>query len=127
VDCLSGVPPADFGDGSAIDNCDPAPVVTHVGDVAVGSNPTIITRTYQATDANGNTVTCDQTITVQGLAGDFNGDCCVDRQDLEVLLSHIRARSTDLTYDLNGDGNVDIADARTLVLRFTNPGGAPCP
>jgi hypothetical protein len=31
-----------------------------------------------------------------------------------------------LTYDLNGDGKVDVADARFLTLQFTNPGGAPC-
>jgi hypothetical protein len=127
VQCLSDVPPPDFAGGSVSDNCDPIPVVTHVGDVAVGTSPILITRTYEATDANGNTSTCTQTITVQGVSGDLNGDCCVDRSDLDILMARVRARSTDLTYDLNGDGKLDIADARTLVLRFTNPGGAPCP
>lgn len=126
VQCLSDVPPPDFAGGRAIDNCDPLPAVTHLGDVAVGTNPILITRTYQATDATGNSATCIQIITVQGLAGDLNGDCCVDPSDLDILLSRIRARSTDLTYDLNGNGKVDIADARTLVLHFTNPGGSPC-
>jgi hypothetical protein len=127
VQCLGDVPPPDFAEGSAVDNCDPAPVVAHLGDVPAGTNPTLITRTYQATDASGNTSSCTQTITVQGLPGDLNGDCCVDLTDLDLLMVQIRARSTDLTYDLNGDGQVDIADARWLVLRFTNPGGAPCP
>jgi hypothetical protein len=27
---------------------------------------------------------------------------------------------------LNGDGKVDVADARFLVMHFTNPNGAPC-
>jgi hypothetical protein len=126
VQCLSDVPSADFAGGSVSDNCGPSPVVTHLGDLSDGTSPIVITRTYQATDASGHSATCTQTITVVGLAGDFNGDCCVDRADLDVLMERIRARSTDLTYDLNGDGNVNIADARTLVLLFTNPGGAPC-
>jgi len=43
-----------------------------------------------------------------------------------LLLVLIRSRSTDLMYDLNGDGKVNVADARWLALRFTNRGGAPC-
>jgi hypothetical protein len=54
---------------------------------------------------------------------DFNGS--VDRTDLAILMNQIRAHSTNLAYDLNGDGKVDIADARWLALHFTNPGGAP--
>jgi hypothetical protein len=76
------VPPADFGHGSASDNCDPAPVVTHVGDVAVGTNPTVITRTYLATDANGNIATRDQTIRVRVVAViDSDGDGVPDNAD----------------------------------------------
>ena len=30
-------------------------------------------------------------------------------------------------YDINGDGVVNIADARRLVLFFTNPRGLGCP
>jgi hypothetical protein len=29
-------------------------------------------------------------------------------------------------YDLNQDGRVDVADARRIVLEFSNPGGWPC-
>ncbi|MCI0541907.1 MAG: hypothetical protein L0Z50_42465 [Verrucomicrobiales bacterium] len=61
------------------------------------------------------------------LRGDLNGDGCVDRDDLTLLLAKVRARSTDLAYGVNGDGRVNIADARKLVLLFSNPGGAPCP
>ncbi len=126
VQCLSDVSPPDFAGGSVTDNCDPNPVVAHLSDVTTGSNPTLITRTYQVTDANGNPATCTQIITVLGLAGDFNGDCCVDLNDLDVLLSRVRTRSTDLNYDLNDDAKVDVSDARSLVLLFTNPGGASC-
>ncbi len=64
VQCLSDVPPADFVGGSVSDNCDPNPLVSHEGDVAVGACPTIITRTYAATDICGNQSTCTQIITV---------------------------------------------------------------
>ena len=95
--------------------------MTHISDSETGTNPTRITRIYQAIDASGNSARCTQTITVQGLAGrfDLDGDCAVDRADLDLLLAHIRQHSGDPWYDLNGDGKVDIADARCLVLHFT--------
>jgi subtilisin-like proprotein convertase family protein len=65
VQCDAEVPPANFAGGSVTDGCDPAPVVTHEGDVAVGTCPKTITRSYKATDACGNSETCTQTITVQ--------------------------------------------------------------
>lgn len=61
--------------------------------------------------------------------GDFNNDGCVDLADLtNELLPAIRSGSTDLKFDLNGDGPVNIADARKLVNLFTNtnPRGASC-
>jgi hypothetical protein len=64
VQCDGDVPPPDFAGGTAISNCDPSPVVTHVGDVPSGSCPKTILRTYQLTDACGYTLTCVQTITV---------------------------------------------------------------
>jgi hypothetical protein len=64
VQCDAGVPLSNFAGGTTSDNCDPSPVVTHVRDVAVGSCPKTITRTYRATDACGNTNDCTQTITV---------------------------------------------------------------
>jgi hypothetical protein len=58
--------------------------------------------------------------------GDMNFDGCVDRADLTLLVDGIRRHVTLPAYDLNADGNVNIADARFLVLHFSNPGGAPC-
>jgi len=61
------------------------------------------------------------------LEGDLNGDGCVDRTDLSIILDDIRGSDPhDLAYDLNGDGSVNIADARYLVTLFTNPRGAAC-
>jgi hypothetical protein len=53
--------------------------------------------------------------------GDLNADGVKDRADLDLLLTQIRQHSTDNRYDLNGDGQVDIADARYLVLHFSDP------
>ncbi|MCP4115836.1 MAG: hypothetical protein GY737_10605, partial [Desulfobacteraceae bacterium] len=63
--------------------------------------------------------------------GDFTGDRCIDRDDLEMILNHIRRVRhpllRDANFDLNDDGDVNIADVRYLVTRFTNYRGAPCP
>ncbi len=60
------------------------------------------------------------------ILGDFNSDGCVDMADLSVLLLESRGLEPDSSFDLNGDGQVNIADARKLVLLFTNPKGASC-
>lgn len=61
------------------------------------------------------------------VAGDFNADGCIDRHDLAILLGDIRGpQPHDIAFDLNQDGRVNVADARTLVGLFTNPRGAPC-
>ena len=65
VQCLADVPAANPALVTAVDNCDPAPVKTFVGDVSNGQTcPETITRTYRATDACGNSATCTQTIIV---------------------------------------------------------------
>jgi hypothetical protein len=60
---------------------------------------------------------------------DLNADGCVDRLDLAFLLSVIRGYgpvAPGPEFDLNGDGEVNIADARRLVTLFSNPRGVPC-
>lgn len=58
---------AGFGSAFASDNCDPAPVVTYSDSQVAGACPQerVITRTWTATDACGNTATCTQIITVE--------------------------------------------------------------
>jgi hypothetical protein len=61
-------------------------------------------------------------------AGDLNGDACVDRRDLNLLMADISGPAPhNGSYDLNGDGQVNVADARWLATHFTLPGGAACP
>ncbi|MEM7263335.1 MAG: hypothetical protein AAF488_15205, partial [Planctomycetota bacterium] len=67
VSCDADVPAVDINTASASDNC-PGVAISHVGDTDNGGNgcpgnATVITRTYQATDASGNTTNCTQTIT----------------------------------------------------------------
>jgi hypothetical protein len=47
--------------------------------------------------------------------------------DFQIIMQDLsQPGPRDPKHDLNEDGSVDIADARFLVLRFTNPKGAPC-
>lgn len=63
---------------------------------------------------------------VSGL-GDFDGDGCVDRSDFNELMAHIVGGVTSHpVVDLNGDGDIDIADVRKLTMLFSRPAGAPC-
>ena len=57
------------------------------------------------------------------LPWDFNQNGSVTNADLTLLMTAIRAGSKSSTYDLNGDGRVDAADARWLTQHFTNVGG----
>ena len=64
VECDVNIPPPDITAVQATDNCGGAVTISHVGDVPVGTCPTIITRTYQGIDDCQNVGTCTQIITV---------------------------------------------------------------
>jgi hypothetical protein len=67
VQCVSDVPPVNISLVSASDNCGGSTTITHAGDAISGvfcTNRLIVTRTYRAVDACGNSATCNQTITV---------------------------------------------------------------
>lgn len=63
IECDESALPANTGVATANDGCDPNPTVTYTDSVS-GSCPTVITRTWRATDACGQGSTCVQTITV---------------------------------------------------------------
>jgi hypothetical protein len=72
-------------------------------------------------------VLSDLTIKACPKFGDVNNDCCVDRTDFNLVLAEIRSRGSNPVYDVNGDGAVNIADARRVAVLFCNPvTGAPC-
>ena len=58
--------------------------------------------------------------------GDFDGNGCVDVDDMALLIAEIRARTNNPDFDLNGDGRVNSRDRRVLIGLYTNPRGARC-
>jgi hypothetical protein len=62
IECGESTDPSDTGQATATDDCS-TPNVTYT-DASSGSCPEVITRTWTATDACGNTATGNQTITV---------------------------------------------------------------
>jgi len=79
VQCLADVPAPDISVVSdASDNCT-APVIAFVSDVSDGSTcPETITRTYSVTDECGNSVTVEQTITVNDATDPVISGCPAD-------------------------------------------------
>ena len=67
IECTDVTLPANTGLATAIDNCDTAPIVTYsdlTSSLPSCAQEYIITRTWIATDACGNSSTCDQVITI---------------------------------------------------------------
>jgi hypothetical protein len=63
VACAADVPAVNTGDVMATDNCGGSVTIGHVGDVISNqtcANQFVVTRTYRATDAAGNTADCAQ-------------------------------------------------------------------
>ena len=58
--------------------------------------------------------------------GDLDGDGCVGRNDVRIVINGVRSSETDPEWDFNGDENITSADARALVQLYTNEQGV-CP
>jgi uncharacterized repeat protein (TIGR01451 family) len=66
IECLSDIPAPNISAVVVSDNCAGAITVIHIGDVSDGKAcPNMITRTYRATDACGNSSTCSQFIIIE--------------------------------------------------------------
>lgn len=81
-----------------------------------------------SSNAQGKTSESDVIVltTLKPNPSDLDSNGCIDLTDLQLLNQAIKTKSKLAKYDLNGDGVVNIADARKLTLSFTNPGGAKC-
>ncbi len=60
-------------------------------------------------------------------SGDFSGDGVWDCADINALTAAIAAGSTDLAFDMNGDGQVSLADVTDPALGWLVVGGANNP
>ncbi len=116
VNCLSEVPAADIGLVTVSDNCDPDPQVTVLADQQSGNCPIIITRTYRATDACGNSADCIQTITVDDQEAPVFSLCPAD---VAVECGHIPEIPV-ITATDNCDGDVAVDFSEGVVP------GNPC-
>jgi regulation of enolase protein 1 (concanavalin A-like superfamily) len=78
------------GQATATDNCDPAPVITYKDSVSTSNCLSVITRTWTATDACGNTNSCVQRIVTRESSAcvpvqfNFNGSTATDGTDGNV-------------------------------------------
>ncbi len=84
-----------------------------------------VSRPAKGNDSPGE-ARCD--IGAYEVSADLNGDGCVDRAtDFALIIDDIRSYGPhNRYYDLNGDGKINIADARVLVTLFTNYRGQSC-
>ena len=139
VTCSADVPAADpdvITDES--DNCSDAVTVTHVGDVISNqtcANQYVITRTYRATDACGNSTDHAQTITVNDnvapqrisgmtLPGGTNINACyVDGNTLPVGVPSFASLNVAQYYADNCTGAVSIVPANPLPVISGNSAG----
>ncbi len=74
--------------------------------------------TVRATSADGSSSTQVFSIAVlsSGSSGDFDGDGDLDLADVDALSTAIATGSGNLLYDVNGDGQLTVADLQTWVL-----------
>jgi hypothetical protein len=67
IECDESTDPSNTGTATAPDNCDSNPSITHSDAVTPGACPDdyVIARTWTATDACGNSNTCEQIVTIE--------------------------------------------------------------
>ncbi len=124
VACAADVPAVNTGDPEVSDNCAGVVTVGHVGDVTSNqtcANQFTVTRTYQATDQNGNTAVCVQTITV-------NDDVPPTAVCQDITIDFALANSYTITpddvdggsFDNCGDVTLDISQSVFECTEFIN-------
>ena len=124
VDCIEDVPAPDINLPVVSDNCDAPVTVTHVGDVPDNMTcPQMITRTYRATDACGNTAECTQIITIDDDTGPtiicppmLMVDCVEDVPDPDVNLPTVMD-NCDAPVTVTHEGDQTFMDCPLWIMR----------
>lgn len=114
VDCGTSLDVSVTGNASIDDNCIGGLMLSNSDDLPVNINCGILTRTFTATDASGNTNTCEQLITIED-----NELPVLTCQNITVLLD----ADGNATANLN-DAIVEITDNCTVndfVVQSANP------
>jgi hypothetical protein len=118
IECDESSLPANTGQATANDGCDPNPTVTYTDSVSGGCpNPKVITRTWRATDACGQSSTCVQTITVD----DTTPPELECPPDLTIGCSE--STGTPRTGQATATDNCD----NTVTITFTDTRSGTCP
>jgi hypothetical protein len=113
VECDESTASSDNGLATATDNCDSNPIIieadvsTQISDGSCSEFSYTITRTFTATDACGNSIACDQIITVED-----NTDPSVMCNDISVSLDQGTGMYTFTQSDIQsiGAGSADNCD-----------------
>ena len=114
AECSDDLSPIAFGTATATDNCDSNPVITFSDETTEGSCPGsfTITRTWTATDACGNAISADQTISTSDTkAPEF--DQTDLPQDLTIECNSIPNPETLTATDNCGSATIEVNDTRT--------------
>ncbi|HUU45584.1 MAG TPA: T9SS type A sorting domain-containing protein, partial [Acidobacteriota bacterium] len=120
TECNASIDPSNTGSATATDVCDPAPVInyTDTPDLSgCGGYTGTITRTWTATDACGNSASCDQIITL------------VDRHDPQVFCPADLTIQCDASTDPSNTGTAtaaDICDPNPAITYADTPDWSGC-
>jgi uncharacterized protein YjdB len=74
-----------------------------------------VTITARTTDGSNKSASCIVTVGKQELPGDVNGDGEVSIADINIMIDLVISESYQPEYDLNGDGEVNIADINLII------------
>jgi uncharacterized repeat protein (TIGR01451 family) len=120
-----GVPGCTIASLAAGDSADVV-IVVDVAPTTSGDITNSVTVSSDNPDPVPGNDTAEEVTTVQ-LFGDLDGDGCIGRDDVLILIGDVRAGTTDLaTQDIDDDGAVTRLDGRALVQAYTNNRGV-CP
>jgi hypothetical protein len=118
IDCGSPTNPSVIGQPSITDNCDPAPTLIFSDEERLGACPFVktIERTFEGTDAAGNSSNCTQTILIK------DEDAPIIRQNAQDLILDCGSVDNEALTEqwLENNGGAQAEDACGSTLTWTH-------